>query len=55
MVTYFGILIILWGFSDFAVSNWLDKDFYQELGIMIPDIIWNCFLDLGLGHQITTL
>jgi len=34
-----GIILILWGLSDFGLS-WVDIDLYSEIGINVPDWLY---------------
>jgi len=34
-----GVILILWGLSDFGLS-WVDIDLYSEIGINVPDWLY---------------
>lgn len=50
-----GWLLILWGILDFALY-FMDMDIYYELGINLPDIIWqfSAWISIGLGAYIVS-
>ena len=35
-----GVILILWGLSDFGLS-WVDIDLYSEIGINVPDWLYS--------------
>ena len=51
-----GVILILWGIADFGLS-WIDRDLYLEIGINVPDWLWQwtAWIAIGIGSVIFSL
>mgnify|MGYP006443412665 CR=1 FL=1 len=56
MLKIIGVLLIVWGVLDFALS-WMGIDLYAEIGITIPDAIWayTAYIVGGIGFVLFAL